>query len=184
MIRELMKAAILAAGSLALSSCTPQPTVGAKKPAAPDYQAAVTPTPPPKNLKAICYSDADLATIRARMLHQELVVGTLQCQNPGGVRAFDTIYGSYLTKFKSDLATNARALAQLAGRKRLNVDVLVTEFSNRTAQQPPVDKEFCARSLRALEWSLDPKVTTLSQVPPPYDLGPDMNIHPCTEAAK
>jgi len=42
-----------------------------------------------------------------------------------------------------------------------------------------VDKEFCARSLRAFEWTLDPKVTSLNQAPPPYDIGPEMNIHPC-----
>ncbi|MCX7361868.1 MAG: hypothetical protein NTV97_08375, partial [Alphaproteobacteria bacterium] len=75
--------------------------------------------------------------------------------------------------------TNTRALQQVAARKRLNVDVLVTEFSNRTAQFAPVDREVCARNLRALEWSLDPKVTSLSQAPPPYDLGPAMNIHAC-----
>ena len=50
---------------------------------------------------------------------------------------------------------------------------------NRTAQKAPVDKEFCSRSLRALEWALDPRTTSLAQVPPPYDLGPDMNIYPC-----
>ena len=35
------------------------------------------------------------------------------------------------------------------------------------------------RSLRALEWGLDPKATSLASVPPPYNLGPDMNYHPC-----
>ena len=73
----------------------------------------------------------------------------------------------------------ARALQDVARRKRLNVDVVVTEFANRTAQKAPVDKEFCGRGLRALEWALDPKNTSLAQVPPPYDLGPDMNMHPC-----
>jgi len=26
---------------------------------------------------------------------------------------------------------------------------------------------------------MDPKVTSLTQVPPPYDLGPEMNIYAC-----
>ena len=47
------------------------------------------------------------------------------------------------------------------------------------AQKAPVDPEFCSRSLRALEWALDAKVTTLAQVPRPYDLAPDMNMHAC-----
>ena len=55
----------------------------------------------------------------------------------------------------------------------------MTEFANRTAQKAPVDTQFCSRSLRALEWALDPKATSLAMVPPTYDLGPDMNIHPC-----
>jgi hypothetical protein len=182
MIRKLSQAATLIAGSLALSGCIlgPNTAAPAKKPPAPDYQAAaVAPTPPAASIRAICYNEADLSTIRARMLQQELVVATLQCQNPGGVRAFDAIYGRYLQKFNADLSANARALTELSRRKRFNVDVLVTEFSNRMAQRAPVDKEFCSRGLRALEWALDPKVTTLSQAPPPYDLGPEMKIYPC-----
>jgi hypothetical protein len=107
-------------------------------------------------------------------------VATLQCQAPSGGRALEAMYTSFLSKFHGDLATNARSLQQLSGRKRFNIDVMVTEFANRTAQKAPVDREFCSRSQRTLEWALDAKVTTLAQVPPPYDLGPDMNIHACT----
>ena len=71
------------------------------------------------------------------------------------------------------------ALSEVARRKRLNVDVFVTEVANRTAQRAPVDREFCSRSKRALDWALDPKVSSLSQVPPPFDLGPEMNIFAC-----
>ena len=151
----------------------------AKKPAAADYQAAVPPAPPAANIRAICYNDADLATMRGRMLQQELSVATLQCQTAGGGRAYDGAYSSFLGKYTAELATNARALQQVAGRRRLNVDTVVTEFANRTAQKAPVDPEFCSRSLRAMEWALDPKAVSLADVPPPYDLGPDMNIHPC-----
>ena len=35
------------------------------------------------------------------------------------------------------------------------------------------------RGKRAFDWALDAKVTSLAQVPPPYDIGADMNIWPC-----
>ena len=35
------------------------------------------------------------------------------------------------------------------------------------------------RHARALEWSLAPSVTSLTQVPSPYDFGPAMNVFPC-----
>jgi len=179
MMMKLMQAAVLVASSLALGGCAAKTATPAKKPPAADYQAAVPPSPPAGQIRAICYNAADLATIRARMLQQEMSVVALQCQNPSGGRAFEPQYASFLSKYQGDLATNARALQELTRRKRLNTDVVVTEFANRTAQKAPVDPEFCSRGLRALEWALDPKTTSLAQVPPPYDLGPDMNIHPC-----
>jgi hypothetical protein len=182
MIMKLMQAAVLVASALALGGCPfggAKTAAPAKKPPAADYQAAVPPSPPAGQISAICYNEADIVTVRGRMLQQEMSVVALQCQNASGGRAYEPQYASFLGKFQGDLATNARALQDLARRKRLNVDVVVTEFANRTAQKAPVDKEFCSRGLRALEWALAPTTTSLSQVPPPYDLGPDMNIHPC-----
>jgi hypothetical protein len=182
MIMKLMQAAVLVASGLALGGCPfggAKTAAPARKPPAADYQAAVPPSPPAPQTRAICYNDADLGTMRARMLQQEMSVVALQCQNASGGRAYEPQYASFLTKYQGDLATNARALQELARRKRLNVDVVVTEFANRTAQKAPVDKEFCSRGLRALEWALEPKTTSLAQVPPPYDLGPDMNMYPC-----
>ncbi|HTR82894.1 MAG TPA: hypothetical protein VMI56_00350 [Reyranella sp.] len=182
MIKKFLQAALVVAGSLALGGCPEMAQTAAptKAPPAPNYQSAsATPIPPAANIRAICYNDTDLNVIRSRMLHQELVVATLQCQSPSGARAFDAIFGSYLNKFQPELTTNARSLQQLAGRKRFNVDTLVTEFSNRMAQHAPVDKDFCSRSLRAIEWALDAKASSLALVPPPYDLGPEMNIYPC-----
>jgi len=182
MIGKLVQAAVLVTAGLAISGfsgCTPRTATPAKKPAAPDYAAPSPPAPPAGSTRAICYNEADLATMRARMLHQNLTVATLQCQNASGARAFEGAYSSFLGKFTPELTTNGRALNDVARKRRLNVDVVVTEFANRTAQKAPVDKEFCSRSLRALEWALDPKVTSLAQVPPPYDLGPEMNMWPC-----
>ncbi len=180
---KLTQVALLIAGGLAIAGCQmdgAKTAAPVKKPPAADYQFAGPASAPVANLKAICYTDADIGVVRARMFHQELVVATLQCQTPSGGRAFESIYASYLGKFGGELSTNARSLQDVSRRKRFNIDVLVTEFSNRMAQRAPVDKDFCARNLRALEWSLDPKVASLSQTPPPYDLGPEMNIYPCT----
>src|SRR5689334_16617506 len=167
MINKLLQAAILVAGGLALGGCPfPQQaktTAPANKPPAADYMAAsTTAAPPASSIRGICYNDADLATYRGRMVQQEFVVATLQCQNPGGSRAFESSYASFLSKFQGELATNARGMQQMAGRKRFNVDVVVTEFANRTAQRAPVDKEFCGRYKRAFEWALSSQVTTLA----------------------
>ncbi len=183
MFWKLMQAAVLVASGLALGGCPmggARTAAPAKKPPAPDYQAAAATSTGNVN-RNTCYNAADLAVMNARMLHQELVVATLQCQTAGGARAFDTIYASYNSKFTPELTTNARSLQQVAARKRLNVDVVVTEFANRTAQRAPADRDFCSRTLRALEWAVDPKATSLALVPPPYDLGPEMNIVPCPQ---
>ena len=183
MIKKILQAAIVIAGGLALGGCPLQQqaktTAPVNKPPAADYQAPIAATPPAGNIRGICYTPADLAIYRARMVHQEMVVGTLQCQNPGGSRAYERQYADFLAKFQSELAANSRSLAQLGGRKRFNVDVVVTEFANRTAQRAPTDKEFCGRFKRAFDWSLSAQVTTLAQVPAVYDLGPEMNVFPC-----
>jgi len=182
MISKFLQIVVVVTGGLMLGACqmdAAKTAAPVKKPPAPDYQQALAPSPPPSNIRAICYNADDLAVMRSRMLQMELSVATLQCQTAGGRRAFESLYTDFLNKFRPELSTNVRSLQQIAARKRLNVDVVVTEFSNRMAQRAPVDKEFCSRSLRALEWSLDPKVTSLSQAPPPYDLGPEMNMHPC-----
>jgi len=181
MIGKLVQATVLVTAGLAISGfsgCTPK-TVATKPPPAPDYMAPSPPSPPAAASRATCYNEADLSVLRVRMMQQEASVATLQCQTPSGGRAFDSQYSSMLSKFTADLSANARALNELARRRRFNVDVVVTEFANRTAQKAPVDPQFCSRNLRAMEWALDAKATSLAMVPPPYDLGPDMNFHPC-----
>ena len=114
------------------------------------------------------------------MLQMELNVATLQCQSPGGSRAYEGLYAQFLSKFQAELAANGRShAAAWPARKRFNLDAVVTEFANRTAQRAPVDKEFCGRAKRAFDWALSAQVTSLAQAPPPYDLGPEMNVHPC-----
>jgi hypothetical protein len=181
MIKQIAQAAFLAACGLALSGCIdqPKPTVAAKRAPAGDYQMAAAPVPPPSNIRAICFNEADLATFRVRALKEQLTVGTLQCQAAGGRRIYEGQYTDFLNKFGSQLSQNGRELQSLTARKRRNMDQLVTELANRTAQRAPTDLEFCSRQLRAFEWALSPQVTTMGQVPPPYDLGPDMSVFPC-----
>ena len=183
MIKKLLQAAVLVGGGLALGGCPLQQaktTAPANKPPAADYQAAsTTPPPPAGSIRAICYNDADLATFRGRMLQQEFTVGTLQCQTAGGGRAYESLYACSSASTRLSSAPTRATCRRLAARKRFNVDVLVTEFANRTAQRAPTDKEFCARFKRAFDWALSAQVTSLAQVPPPYDLGPEMNVHPC-----
>lgn len=183
MINRFTQAVIVTAGILTLGGCVlgggSKTATAPQRPAAADYQAPVAASTPASNLRAICYNKEDMTHIQSRMVQQELQVVTLQCQTSGGARAYEKAYTDFVNKFKAEFATNTRALSQIGARKRFNYDVLVTEIANRTAQRAPVDKEFCSRGKRAFDWALDAKVTTLAQVPPPYDLGPDMNIWPC-----
>jgi len=167
---------LLAACALAISACTPEKPQTA---AAPSYQAPVAKTNPPTNLHSVCFVDPDLAAFRARMVQQELVVGVLSCQGAVGSRKLDKQYAAFIDKFTPELASNAQDLKSIVARKGRNFDVVITEIANRTAQQPNGDPAFCSRHQRALEWSISPSVTSLTQVPSPYDFGPEMNVFPC-----
>ena len=161
---------------LAAAACIPQ---GPNTAAGPGYQAPAANLAPPANVRSICFDDAQLAAYRVRMVQQELAVGTLACKGSDGSRRFDAQYGQFLAKFRGELQANAGELQSVVTGKGRNFDVVVTEIANRTAQQPNRDAAFCARSQSALEWSLAPSVSSLAQVPSPYDFGPDMNVFPC-----
>ena len=162
--------------AFAVAACAPKQL--AEKQPAPDYQMKVASFSPP-NVQNICYDQASLTTYYVRMLQQELAVGTLSCQNADGSRKYEKQYGDVLNKFSGDLSTNAGELKAIAAKRRLNMDVLVTEFANREAQRRNDDPNYCARLERAFAWALSPGVTSLTQVPPPHDLGPEMNTFPC-----
>lgn len=162
--------------SLAVAACAPK-QLAEEKPA-PDYQMPVGHFAPP-NVKQICYDQQSLTAYYERMLQQELAVGTLSCQNADGSRKYEKQYGDVLNKFSGDLSANAAELKAVVARRKLNMDVLVTEFANREAQRRNDDPEYCARLERSFAWALSPQVTSLTQVPPPHDLGPEMNMFPC-----
>lgn len=165
----LLPCALSAASSVAAQSRRPSP-------AAPDYAAPPKEIAVPPNIREICFSAEDMAALRARMVQQEFVLFVLQCRDKDGSKLLERPYTNFIQKFGPELAANTVALRQI---KRLNIDVVITEYANRTAMYAPVDREFCSRGKRALDWALDPKVSSLSQVPPPYDLGPDMRLYAC-----
>ncbi|OFX00243.1 MAG: hypothetical protein A3D94_12815 [Alphaproteobacteria bacterium RIFCSPHIGHO2_12_FULL_66_14] len=176
MNKQLACASLFAACGLALASCTlekPETSV------APNYQAPAPAIVAPANIRAVCYSAADLDTYRVRNVQQQLAVGVLSCKAADGSRRLTQQYVAFLDKFNPELATNAVELRSLVARKRLNVDVLVTEIANRTASRPSHDAAFCSRHERAFAWALTPEVTSLAQVPSPYDFGPEMKVFPC-----
>lgn len=162
---------------LALAGCQ-QAAVSVKGPAA-DYQAPTAAAAAPANVKAICYNETDLSAFRVRMVQQSLVVGVLQCKATDGTRLYDKQWAEFIRKFDPELSENFREMKTITGRKRANYDVMITEVANRTGGRPALDPEFCARQGRAFDWALTPQVTSLKQVPSPYDFGPEMNIHAC-----
>ncbi len=115
------------------------------------------------------------------MVQQELQVVTLQCQSPGGRRAYEKVYAPIsLGMFRAEFATNARSLSQIAGRKRFNTDVFVTEVANRTAQRAPTDKEFLlTRQARFRLGDGSRRSRRWPRYRRRMNLGPEMNIHAC-----
>ena len=173
---QFAKLSVLAAFSVALTSCAVQK---GPPPPAPDYQATPVAVAPPANLKSVCFTESELSAFRARQTQQSLAVGVLQCKAPDGTRQYDKQYQEFVTKFNPELAINAKELQSIVGRKRRNFDVTITEVANRTGSQPTGDALFCSRHLRALEWALTPGVTSLVQVPAPYDFAQEMGIFLC-----
>jgi hypothetical protein len=169
---------LLAACGLALAGCAERK---ADSRISSDYQAPVAQVAPPANLRAICYEDSDLSAFRVRMVQQVLVVGVLQCKGANGRIHLDDEYAAFIQKFTPELAANAAEMKSLVARKRANLDVVVTEIANRTAQRPTSDPAFCSRHERALAWALQPHVTSLRDVPSPYDFGPEMRVFPCPQ---
>lgn len=176
--RRLMHKSLLLSSLFVLAACTPEHVQTA---AQPNYQAPVAAASAPANSKAACFTDSDISAFRARMVQQQLAVAVLSCKSADGLRLYERQYGNFLAKFDQELKANAVELKSVVARKGRNFDVVITEIANRTAQQPQGDPAFCSRHQRALDWALAPAVTSLRQVPSPYDFGPEMNVVPCSQ---
>jgi hypothetical protein len=162
--------AAMATAALALVACMPEQAATYRAPG-----MAVSPS------NGACFTSDDLGVIRARMTQQVFATATLGCKTYGGGRRFNREYTNFLGKFKTDLELNSESLQEMAGRKGFDLDVVLTEMANRTAGRAN-DPGFCSRIERGLGWSLSPKVTSLTQVPPPYDFSPEMRMVPCAGA--
>jgi hypothetical protein len=173
MIGKLACAA-LAAATLALVACLPEQAANER----PTYQAPAM-GGSPGNLA--CFTSVELGVVQVRMTQQNFATATLGCKSANGARRFNQHYSDFIRKFQADLETNAENLQNLADRKGLNMDTVVTEMANRTAGRFN-EPGFCARIERGLNWSLSTKVTSLRQVPPPFDFSPEMRMLPCPGA--
>lgn len=173
-MNKQIAAAFIATCGLAIASCQ----MPAKGPAA-DYQAPISRIAPPANLRSICYTQAEFSAFHARHVEQSIVVGVLECKSANGSRLYDQQWAAFVRKFDPELSANFREMQGVAARKRVNYDSMVTEIANRTAGRNAMDPAFCSRHGRALAWALSPQVTSLNQVPPPYDFSPEMNVFPC-----
>ena len=179
MKKQSVAFSMLVACGLALVACTQLKPVAK---VTNDYQAPAVAVAPPANIQSVCYNESDLASFRTRMVQQQLVVGVLQCKGADGKPYLDDEYALFVKKFGPELSSNAVEMKSLVARKRGNLDVIVTEIANRTAQRPNQDALFCSRHQRAFDWALQPQVTSLKDVPSPYDLGPEMRVFPCPKS--
>jgi hypothetical protein len=176
MFSRTVRAGLALAGVALLGACVVEQVAEG-----PNYQAPVARVAPPQNLRAVCYDSSDMGTMHARMVQQEFATATLTCRTPAGVRLYSDHYTQFIEKFRGDLGANGQALQDLVRRKGLNMDVVVTQFANRTANHSN-DQGFCERIERAFRWALSPRVSSLIQVPPPYDFAPDMEMFACPRA--
>ena len=175
MLSKMIRLALGAAAVVCLggaSSCVPEMATG------PGYQAPVVQVAPPANLAQVCYTDADLQTMHARMVQQELATAVLGCKDQGGNRLYTNEYTNFIGKYQADLKTNYVALDDVARRKRLNIDEVVTQMANRTAGRA-TEPDFCPRIAKAFNWALSANATTLATVPPPYDFAAEMYMFRC-----
>jgi len=166
----LRRLALFLASLLTLASCQQTP---------PDYAMPPMAIAPPGNIREICFAGPDLATLHAAMLRTELLVATLHCTNADGSRSFDRPRDAFFQKFKVELEANVSGLDALAAQRHASHDVWVTEMAGRASQYTAFDRDFCSRHKRVFDWALSAPVKSLAQVPPPYDLGPEMNLWPC-----
>jgi hypothetical protein len=177
MKKTIVCAAVFAAMGVALAACVTQQQAAGP---APDYQAPLfaASAPPPG---VACYNDDEIRIVGVRMAQQVMTTGVLICKNADGSRIHQQEYTTFINKFQDELKGNYAELSDLVKRRRLNMDVIVTEMANRAAGQAQ-EPLFCNRLQRAFAWSLSPKVSSLNQVPSPYDFTAQMSMHRCTPA--
>jgi hypothetical protein len=169
--------AIMAA--LALGACQ---TTASYEPS-PNYATVAAQTQANTGPGAGCLDEAEHNAIRARILQNSLATATLTCLDAQRKRLLEVKYNQFVQRYNAEYAENARAVRQIAARRGRNFDVLNTDMANQAAVQMSADGQFCDRAGRALDWALSPKVTSVSQVPPPVDYTGQVGFRVCRARA-
>lgn len=167
------------AAMLALAACQ---TTASYEPS-PSYATVAAQTQANTGQGAGCLNEAEHDAVRARILQNSLATATLTCLDARRNRLLEAKYNQFVQRYNPEYAANARSLRQIAARRGKNFDVMNTDMANQAAVQLSTDRQFCARASRALDWSLSPKVTSLSQVPPPVDYTGQLGLRVCKAKA-
>jgi hypothetical protein len=167
------------AAVLALAACQ---TTARYEPS-PNYAVVAAQTQANTGQGAGCLNEAEHDAVRARILQNSLATATLTCLDARRNRLLEAKYNQFVQRYNPEYAENARALRQIAARRGKNFDVLNTDMANQAAVQLSADGQSCARASQALDWALSPKVTSLSQVPPPVDYTGQLGLRVCKAKA-
>jgi hypothetical protein len=167
------------AAVLALAACQ---NMASNEPS-PNYAVVAAQTQANTGQGAGCLDEAEHEAVRARILQNSLATATLTCLDDKRNRLLEAKYNQFVQRYGSAYAENARALRQISARRGKNFDVLNTDMANHAATQLSTDRQFCNRASRALDWALSPKVTSLSQVPPPVDYTGSLGLRVCKAKA-
>jgi len=168
------------AAVLALAAC--QTTTASREPS-PAYATVSAQTQALVGQGAGCLDEADHNAVRARILQNSLATATLTCLDDKRGRLLEAKYNQFVQRYNPEYAENARVLRQVAARRGKNFDVLNTDMANQAAAQMSADRQSCNRASLALDWALSPKVTSLSQVPPPVDYTGQLGLRLCKARA-
>jgi hypothetical protein len=178
LVRPLVAAAVL----IGVSGCQMGGQTAVREPiASSDYSR--TSSVVGATARGACFTPDEMVSVRERMMQQEMSVVALQCLYANKQRAYEGLYARFLNKYNGDLSQNARSLGSALSKRRIDFNAFITEMANRSATRSNLDKDFCATGKRALDWSLSPQATKLSQVPPPFDFSTEMGVRACQPAA-
>lgn len=167
------------AAALALAACQ---TTATYEPSS-NYATVSAQTQANVGQGAGCLDESEHNAVRARILQNSLATATLSCLDEKRVRLLEAKYSQFVQRYNPEYAENARVLRQIAARRGRNFDVMNTDMANQAAAQMSADRQFCDRARRALDWALSPKVTSLSQVPPPIDYTGLLGLRLCKARA-
>ena len=149
----------------------------------PNYATVAAQTQANTGPGAGCLDEAEHNAVRARILQNSLATATLTCLGDSRNRLLEVKYNQFVQRYNAEYAENARTVRQIAARRGKNFDVLNTDMANQAAAQMSVDRQFCDRASRALDWALSPKVTSVSLVPPPVDYTGLVGLRVCKARA-